>query len=203
VEAALRENPDYLYLESLADSAVREQVSQFLSEVRVRVDRQSLGKSTWYIVRLLEKLAGTGLIDVDYRNQKVINDFPDLRAEAAAALGEIGSAASRWTLIHVVQAEQDPYALSAEITALGRLGFDGDGSSVRTITGAFVRAGASPPNYRVAAATVEALNGIAASSGSMSQQAMETLFAISRGPYPEQIRSAALETLGKRPASVP
>ena len=197
VEAALRQNPDYLYLESLADSASREQARQFLSEVNIRIDRQSLGKSTWYVVRLLEKLAGTGLIDVDYRNQKVINDFPDLRADAAAALGEIGSAGSRWTLIHVVQAEQDPYALSMEIIALGRLGFDGDGSSVRAITSAFSRTGASPPDYRLASATVEALDRITASSGSLSQRAAETLFNISHGPYPAQIRSAALDALGK------
>lgn len=203
VEAALRQNPDYLYLESLADSASREQARQFLSEVRTRIEGQSLGKSTWYVVRLLERLAGTGLIDVDYRNQKVINNFPDVRAEAAATLGEIGSAGSRWTLIHVVQAEQDPYALSQEITALGRLGFDGDGSSARAITSAFPRAGTYPPDNRLAAAIVDALDMIAASSGSMSRRALETLFMISNGPYSEQVRSAALEALGKVPAPSP
>jgi hypothetical protein len=203
VEAALRQNPDYLYLESLADSASREQARQFLSEVRVRIDRQSLGKSTWYVVRLLERLAGTGLINVDYQNQKVINDFPDVRAEAAAALGEIGSAGSRWTLIHVVQAEQDPYALSTEIVALGRLGFDGDGSSTRAITSAFTRAGISPPDNRLASAAVGALDRIAASSGFMSQRAAETLFTISRGPYLKQIRVAAMAALGRVPAPTP
>jgi outer membrane protein assembly factor BamB len=195
VEAALRANPDYLYLESFADSQSREQIRPFLSEVRSRVTQGTLGKSTWYVVRLLEKLAGTGVLDPSYRNQKVINNFPDLRAEAASLLGEIGSAGSRWTLIHVVESEPDPYALSAEIAALGDLSFDGDGASVRAITTAFARAGTAPSDNRLAAATVGALDKIAASTGSISQRAAETLFAISNGPYLAQIRAAALEAL--------
>ncbi len=201
VEAALRANPDYLYLESFADSASREQIRTFLSEVRSRIARDTLGKSTWYVVRLLEKLAGSGLLDPSYTYQKVMNNFPDVRAEAASLLGEIGSAGSRWTLIHVVEAETDPYALSQEITALGELSFDGDGASVRAITAAFTRAGTSPPDNRLAAATVDALGRIAAATGAVSQRAAETLFAISNGPYLESIRGAALSALQKTTAS--
>ena len=195
IEAALNATPDYLYLDSLAGSDSHEQTQLFLSEVRSRVDRGSLGKSTWYVVRILEQLAGTGLIDPAYRNQKVINDFPDVRAAAASLLGAVGSAGSRWTLIRIANAETDSFALSAEIRALGSLAFDEDGSSARTIAAAFVRAQTTPADNRLAAETVDALGSIASATGLITQPAAETLFAISRGPYLEQIRAAALAAL--------
>jgi outer membrane protein assembly factor BamB len=199
IDAVLNATPDYLYLESLAGSGNHEQTQLFLSEVRSRVDGGSLGKSTWYVVRILEQLAGTGLIDPEYRNQKVINDLPDVRAAAASLLGAVGSAGSRWALIRVANAETDRFALSAEIRALGNLAFDGDGSSARTIAAAFVRAGSTPADNRLAAETVDALGRIASSTGLMTPPAAQTLFAISRGPYLEQIRTAALAALEGKP----
>jgi outer membrane protein assembly factor BamB len=203
MEASLNANPDYLYLESLGGSGSHDQALAFLSEVGSRIRGGSLGKSTWYVVRILEKLAGTGLIDPVYRYQKVINNFSDVRADAATLLGEVGSAGSRWVLIHVMAAEIDAYALSEEIKALGVLAFDGDGSSSRAIAVAFARAGTLPADNRLAAAAVDALDRIATINGILNQPAVETLFSIYRGPYFEQIRRAALTALQKErnPAS--
>ena len=152
VDAALNANPDYLYLESLAGSGGHDPALLFLSEVRSRLEAGSLGKSTWYVVRILEQLAGTGLIDPIYRNQKVINDFPDLRAQAASLLGAVGSAGSRWALMRVAAAETDNYALSEEIRALGSLAFDGDGVFCPHHRGRFCQGGnltrGQPPGRR-------------------------------------------------------
>ncbi|MGA2762260.1 MAG: PQQ-binding-like beta-propeller repeat protein [Spirochaetia bacterium] len=203
LEALLNTNPDYLYLQSLSGSGSYDQVAQFLAEVRARTAGGSLGKSTWYIVRLLEQLAGAGVIFPVYRNQKVINDFPDLRADAAALLAQVGTVGSRWTLLRVVNAEPDSYALSVEIRALGKLSSDPDGASVRAITAAFARYGVSPPDNRLAAATVDALDRINAYMGSLGDASgPETLFSIFRGPFFDQIREAALEAAQRKPPAV-
>ncbi len=197
IEAALNASSDYLYLQTLAGSGSHEQDLLFLADVRSRISQGTLGKSTWYVVRLLEQLAGTGLISPVYQNQKVINDFPDLRAEAAELLGMVGSAGSRWALIRVLGAESDSLALSVEIKALGALSVDADGASVRAITAAFARAEGLPPDNRLAAAAAGALDGIAAFMNAMSPAAAETLLSISRGAYFEEIRMAALASLQK------
>ncbi len=203
IEAALSANPDYLYLQTLAGSGSHEQMQVFLTEIRSRVAQGSLGKSTFYAVRLLEQLAGTGVISPVYQNQRVINDFPDMRAEASTLLGMVGSAGSRWALVRVVGAETDNFALAAEVQALGALSADGDGASSRTISTAFSRAGTSPPDNRLAAATVDALDSIASSMGGMSPSASETLLSIFHGAYFPEIRAAALAALQKerKPAS--
>jgi len=196
IDSLLNANPDYLYLHTLADSGSREQTFMFLSEVRSRIVAGSAGKSTWYVVRLLEQIAGTGLITPVYQNQKVINDYPDVRAAAASMLGTIGSASSRWTLVRVVRAESDSFALSQEIQALGALASDPDGASARAIAAGFSRAGTSPADNRLAAAVVAALDSIAAYNGRMSDpSSSETLFSIYRGDFFEDIRDAAMEAL--------
>lgn len=196
VEAVLNANPDYLYLHTLAAFGSREQTLMFLKEVQSRISGGSAGKSTWYVVRLLEQLVGTGIITPVYQSQKVINDYPDVRAQAASMLGAIGSAGSRWALLRVVRAEPDGVALSQEIEALGELGSDPDGASARAISLAFSRTGTSPPDNRLAAAVVEALGRITAYSGAVSDPSTtETLFAIYRGGFFEDIREAAMRAL--------
>ena len=76
---------------------------------------------------MLENVVGTGLINRSRQNQKLVNDFPDLRAAAAGLLARVGSTASRAALLDAVNAETDGVALAAEIRALGAIASDGDG----------------------------------------------------------------------------
>lgn len=169
-----------------------------LREFRERIDDHSIGKSTWYVVRLLEQFSGEGLLNRVYRNMRVMNDFPDVRTEAARLLGLVGSTRSRQALIQVIGNEYDPIALSAEIGALGFLASDSDGSSSRAIAAALSRAGMSPPDDRIAAAALDAFERIGAYEGGTGEPAaVAALLAVFQGDFPQQIRSRALTVLRK------
>jgi outer membrane protein assembly factor BamB len=197
-EALLNAIPDYLYLQSLAAVDNRDILLFLLAKIRERIDDHSLGKSTWYVVRLLEQFSGEGLLNPVYRNMRVINSFPDVRSEAARLLGLVGSTRSRQALIQVIGNEYDPIALSAEIGALGFLASDSDGSSSRAIAAALSRAGMSPPDDRIAAAVLDALDHISAYEGGTGEPAaVDALLAIYRGDFPPYIRSRALAVLRK------
>lgn len=197
-EALLSTIPDYLYLQSLAAVDNRDILLLLLAGIRERIEDHSIGKSTWYVVRLLEQFSGEGLLNPVYRNMRVINNFPDVRTEAARLLGLVGSTRSRQALIQVIGNEYDPIALSAEIEALGSLASDSDGSSSRAVAAALSRAGMSPPDDRIAAAALDALERIDAYEGGTGEPAaVAALFAIYRGDFPQQIRSRALTVLRK------
>ena len=171
-----------------------------LATIRDRIDDHSIGKSTWYVVRLLERFSGEGLLNPVYRNLKVINSFPDVRTEAARLLGMVGSTRSRHALIQVIANEYDPVALSAEIEALGFLASDSDGASSRAIAAALTRAGMSPPDDRIADVVLDALERIGAYEGGVGEPAaIAAVLAISAGDFPQQIRSRALSVLRKGP----
>ncbi len=197
IDALLNANPDYLYLYALEGSGSRDLVEMFLSEARSRIARGSLGKSTWYVVKLLEKVVGTGVITPAYENLRVVNDFPDLRAEAASMLAQVGSEGSRWSLLRVARAEPDAYALSEEVRALGALASDPDGASARTIAAGFSRVQTDVSDNRLAAAVVEAVGNIAAYNGTLEPSAAKALFSIAHGRYLEEIRKAAADGLKK------
>jgi len=197
-EALLNTIPDYLYLQSLAAVDNRDILLLLLARIRERIDDHSIGKSTWYVVRLLEQFSGEGLLNRVYRNMRVMNDFPDVRTEAARLLGLVGSTRSRQALIQVIGNEYDPIALSAEIGALGFLASDSDGSSSRAIAAALSRAGMSPPDDRIAAAALDAFERIGAYEGGTGEPAaVAALLAVFQGDFPQQIRSRALTVLRK------
>jgi hypothetical protein len=192
-ESLLSSLPDYLYIQSLA-SGNRDILLRLLSEIRSRIVSDSLGKSTWYVVRQLEHLVGEGVLDPVYQNMKLVNDFPEVRAEAAALLGITGSLGSRDVLIKVIGAEKESMALAAEIDALGMIGSDADGASARAVAEAVFR-GETPDNL-VAAAAVFALDRLAAYEGVIKDPAaISALIRISRGGFSRKVRDGALSVL--------
>ena len=184
-----------LYLESLFALQTREAFTRILDDVRRRVEKRSLGRDVWFVVPILGRIAQAGIIDPVYENNRLINDFPDLRARAALLLGSLGTLQSSDLLIRLLGRESDNVALAAEIDALGRLGSDPDGAAVRAIAAAFARATGSAPNSRIAAAVVTAFQGISKYEGGLSPAAGGPLVSIAFAGYPEWIRALAGELL--------
>jgi len=130
------------------------------------------------------------------QNQKLVNDFPDLRAQAAGLLAQVGSAASRFALLRVVASEQDPVALAAEVRALGAISSDGDGASLRAAVRAFTGRSSLGADDRLAGALVDAVGHIAAYEGGISERsAVTALITVSTGPYDPAVQSAAMAIL--------
>jgi hypothetical protein len=191
-DALLAQNSDYLYLKALSGTPGREGIQLLLADVGRRVSSRSLDKSTYYAVRMLESVVGTGLTNRSLQNQKLVNDFPDLRAAAAGLLAGVGSTVSRAALLDAVNAETDGVALAAEIDALGAIASDGDGAALRAIVRAFNRRAGQPPDNRVASAVVGAVGRIALYSGTFGEpSAVAALLAISRGSYDPAVKSEA------------
>lgn len=195
-DALLARNTDYLYLKALSGAPGREGIQLLLADIGRRISSRSLDKSTWYAVRMLENVVGTGLANRSLQNQKLVNDFPDLRAAAAGLLARVGSTASRAALLDAVNAETDGVALAAEIGALGAIASDGDGAALRAIVRAFTSRAGLPPDSRLASAVVDSIGRIAFYEGTLGEpSAVATLLAISRGSYDPAVRAAAQSVL--------
>jgi len=190
--SSLETNPDYLYLQGLATAPGREGIQLVLSDIDRRISSRSLGKSRWYVARMLERIVGLGLVTQVRQNQKLVNDFPDLRAQAAAFLARVGSTGSRAALLRAVDSESDGVALAAEIQALGAIASDGDGASLRAIVHAFASRARQSVDNRLASAMVDAVGRIAVYEGGISEpSAISALLAASAGGYDPSVRAAA------------
>jgi len=190
--------PDYLALRAQEDPTSRYALSSLLAEIQSRMVSGGLGKSTWYVRRLLERIVGVGVLDPVIEGNSVVNDFPDVRAEAAGLLGRVGSLSARNALIRVLNEESDPVAASQEILALGRIGSDGDGRATRGIAFALTRleAGSGRGEARMAMAAIHAVAAISHYEGEVPDSAGRVmLLSIYRGDYPSQVRDEALTLL--------
>ena len=181
-----------LYLRSLLALGTRDGFSRILADVGRRVESDSLGREVWHVVPILERIAEAGIINPVYENNRLTNDFPDLRAQAATLLGTLGTLHSRGLLIRLVGRETDDEALAAEIDALGHLGSDSNGAAVRAIAAAFARTTRAAPNSRIAAAVVTAFRGISTYEGGLfDPAAVGPLVSIAFAGYPDWIRVLA------------
>jgi outer membrane protein assembly factor BamB len=195
-DALLAQNTDYLYLHALAGAYGREGIQLLLADIGRRISSRSLDKSTYYAVRMLGSVVGTGLINRSIQNQKLVNDFPDLRAAAAGLLARVGSTSSRAALLDAVNAETDGVALAAEIAALGAIASDGDGAALRAIVRAFTSRAGLSPDSRLASAVVDSIGRISFYEGTLGEpSAVTALLAISRGSYDPAVRAAAQSVL--------
>jgi outer membrane protein assembly factor BamB len=196
----LAQDPDYLYLQGIGAEGGRDGIQVLLTEIGRRIADKALGKSTWYAVRMLEQIAGSGVLQQVRENQRLVNDFPDLRAAACVLLARVGTTGSRDVLLSIVNAETDGVALAAEVRALGAIASDGDGASERAIARAFTRTTAFSSDNRLAAAVVDSLGRISIYEGAlMETTAVVALLAISRGPYDLTIRQDAALALQGTP----
>lgn len=194
----LAQIPDYLALNALFEPSDREALSGLLAEVQHRVNTDTVGKSRWYVRRLLEQIAGVGILRPVVEGDTVVNNFPMIRAQAAELLGDLASLDARGYLIRLLREERDPYAAAKEIEALGRIGSDDDGESTRSIALALsrfaVRGG--PSADRIADSAVGALASIAHYEGELPDASGRlALLRIYRGPYASRVRNAALALL--------
>lgn len=193
--------PDYLALEALADPISRSALSGVLGRLTGRIESGKAGKSTWYVRRLLERIAGVGVLNPIVEGATVINDFPQVRAKAAALLAALPSLGARTTLIRVLRAESDPVAAASEMTALGAIGSDGDGAATRAVAESLRRlqAAAGGPLPRVARAAVDAIGGMVRYEGDIPDpEGLSMLISVYRGSYSKGIRDAALAVLEGR-----
>lgn len=194
----LAELPDYVALNALFDPSRRGALSVLLEELQRRIDGGALGKSRWYVRRLLEQIASVGILRPAVEGDTVVNDFPTVRAQAVVLLGGMASLDVRSFLIRLLGEESDPYAAAKEIEALGRIGSDVNGGSTRAIAAAFLRFAArgGTPVDRIAQATVTALASIARYEGALADPSGRiSLLMIHRGPYSSGLRDAALALL--------
>lgn len=191
-------DPFLLYLEGLLARDTQESLSRALAEVKKRFIQGTLESSTDRVVPFLERIAGSGTLYATIENNRVTNDYPLLRAEAADLLGYLGTLGTRDLLIRIIGGESDPFALAAEIRALGRLGSDPGGGTLRAIVKGFVRSEAVSANEQVADAAVVAIGRIAAYEGELTDpSAAAALDSILLGDYSADIRMRAAQLLEK------
>ena len=82
------------------------------------------GRSSPEMVAALSGLAGDGILTQARTNNRVTNNFPDVRRKACELLGQIPTEESKNTLVQITLNDNEPMVLSAAVHALGEIGIN-------------------------------------------------------------------------------
>ena len=204
------ESPSFLILQELAASPLPSQKEDVLKAVREHLrGERFLPLSASQLEGLLVFLSQEGIQSPVYVGEQGLTDFPELRAEACALLGELGTGAARVALVAVVEKDPRVEVQSVAAEALGRVAYDPDGRSARALEALAER---RRTELGLLLVVVRALADVARVVGPSlgigdappspgegaslaTRPAWQALVSIAAGRYPERARVAAREAL--------
>ena len=191
-ESYLQESIELMIIreQSRTDSRDMKMVAlEFIGDAIGRGNRSSEIRET------LEFLSLEGVLNATRENGRVVNNYPDVRKEAAAYLGQLGTVEARDALMKMVNVDNEPMVITEAIRSLGTIGNNDNDEVTRTIAWTVNRFDRLNPDNFLALSALDAFERIAeANNGITDRAAIETIMRIAEGPYvrPVQERARAL-----------
>jgi HEAT repeat protein len=182
-----------------AKSGERDQKIDVLDKILSEFDEMKYSEKDKKLVELIIYLSEEGSTRKEFENNRVINDFPDVRRKAVKVLAKIKGDAARDALINVLINDEDSLVKAEACLALAEVGDSATGDALRALVYVYRRTYKPDPNFVMA--IIQAVQKIAKSNYSSYGDAIYILSEIQMGNYNRQIREAAynaLQELGKK-----
>jgi len=194
-ESYLQESIEIMIIRETARAHSREQKLIALDYIKQAIDR---GNRNDEIRETLEFLSREGRMSQARENGRLVNNYPDVRRQAAKYLGQMGSAEARRNLLEMIQFENEPMVLQEVIKSLGDIGDNTNNETVDYIAFVMNRFGATNPDNIMAVATIDAFEKIARkNNGLNSPNAVRALVLISEGLYVTPVKERARQLLAE------
>ena len=194
-ETYLREVIELMIIRETARSITREQKLISLDYIGDAISR---GNTNDEIRQTLDYLSSEGTQIRTIENGRLVNNFPDVRRQAARYLGVIGTEEARQSLLSILQFENEPTVLQEAIKSLGDIGTNINNDSINQIVTVMRRFNTLNPDDVMAIATIYAFEKIARRNGGLnSAEAIQLLISISEGRYITPVRELARQLLAE------
>jgi len=192
-ESYLQESIELMIIRETARADSRDQKLIALDYIRDAINR---GNKTDEIRQTLDYLAREGRNSVNRQNGRVINNFPDVRRQAAKYLGQMGTEEAQRSLMDITQYENEPMVLQEAIKSLGEIGLNDNNETVEHIAWIVRKFDFLNPDNLMAIATIDAFEKIAKkNNGFRSPSAFQILLRIAEGNYVTPVKERAKQLL--------
>ncbi|MBQ0039718.1 MAG: HEAT repeat domain-containing protein [Treponema sp.] len=119
------------------------------------------GRTSPEVVASLSRLAGEGVKTTARTNGRVMNNFPDVRAQACDLLANVKTEESKNTLVSIAVEDKEPMVVTAAIRALGDIGLNDNDEVVNMIEFIHKRYAALNPTSSLALEVLNAYEKLA------------------------------------------
>jgi len=192
-EKRLESSVEVQVISSLVAENGRSDKLKALEFLRAMIDKGKATDKNLDVIGLLEELGAEGTSKQVVENRRVINDFPDVRREAAELLGQVGGDQSREVLLNMAIKDKEPMVVSEAVYSLGLIGGGDQSGRVEAVITSLVKAqDAIRPDSNFAYAAVSALEMLGKkNNGKVSQEVFAALIRIQNGNYIRPVREKA------------
>ena len=193
-EAYLQEAIEMMIIRETSRADSREQKLIALEYIGFALER---GNTNDELRVILESLSMEGTQNRVRERGRLMNDFPEVRRQAARHLGTLGTAEAKSALIRICTTENEPMVLQEAVKSLGLISTNDDNDSVAAIVWITNRFNnTTAPDNLLALAAVEALDRIAARNrGIRDPTAIQLLIRIAEGSYAPPVRERARQAI--------
>ena len=155
------------------------------------------GNTSNEIRMALEYLALESTQNKATERRRVVNDYPEVRRQAAKHLGTLGTPEAKATLIRICTSDKEPMVLQEAIKSLGSIEAENSDDAVSVIVWLVNRFNvSSAPDSLMALAAIDSLDKIAErNKGLKDPSAIQLLIRIAEGSYPMAVREKARQAL--------
>ena len=194
-QSYLQESIELMIIREQSRAESRDMKLVALEYIRDAIDR---GNTSDDIRASLEYLGLEGVVNVTRENGRIVNNFPDVRKQAATYLGQLGTPEAKNSLKRMVNADNEPMVIAEAIRSLGVIGLN-DNNEVSSVISWNVRRfhTLNPDNY-LASLALDAYERIADVNGGLKDpDAFRTIQLIADGPYITPVRNRAIALFGQ------
>lgn len=180
--------------QALADD--RESKLLALQTIRSIVESGQQAADPEAVVAVLESLGGEGVYRITRQGGAVVNNFPEVRRQAANLLGEVGGESSKTVLLKMLTNDNEPMVLAEAVFSLGRIGINNP-EVLDTMIAALRRNTLKvTPDNNFAFATLLALDRLrAAGEGIAKPNVLQGLIEVVSGNYIDVVKLKAVDLI--------
>jgi len=180
----------YTYAAKMGDRA---QKSSVLDDILNTFDRLGFNENDKELVQLVSFLAEEGSIRQEYENNRLTNDFPDVRRKSVQVLARIGGDTARDALINILHTDQNPAVKAEACNALAKVKDNKDGKALNALV--YVYRSTYRPDPYLIQSIITAVKQIATSDASAYADAIYVLSEIQMGNHQRKIREEAYNAI--------
>lgn len=196
-EKRLQSSVEVQVITSLVAENGRAEKLKALEYIRNMVDKGKVKENNKEVVALIEELGGEGTTKQVVEKGRIVNDYPDVRREAAEVLGQIGGPQAREALVNMMLKDKEPMVISEAVYSLGLIGGGDQQARVESIIVSILKnQDIVKPDANFAYAAVSALEMFGKkNNGKVSPEVFTALVRIQNGNYIRPVREKAKQVL--------
>jgi hypothetical protein len=191
-ESYLQQSVELMVIREQSHADTREMKLLALQYIGEAIDRGNTSKE---IRDALEYMGLEGVLNQARENNRLVNNFPDVRREAAKYLGEMGTPEARDSLLRMLVVDNEPMVLQEVVKSLGTVGLNDNNETVATIAFIVKKFDVRAPDDLLALSTIDALETLAAKNNGMSRDGIEVLMRIAEGRYIRPVQDRARQAI--------